>query len=654
MKGQHIQYGTEQHRKILSAVQRRRDLWRSHSDDNQEALRRAEEAHQFYIKESDADADRAEKREREGKPQPQTLVIPYSYAMALSAHTYWCSVFLSRDPIFQFTARHGEPQTSVQAVEAVVDYQVMTGGHLVPYYQWLLDPAKYGFGVLGTYWDEEYTTVSRIEERPELYMGVELSGRSKRVKVSERVRSYQGTRVFNVMPWDFIHDPRVALARFQQGEFCGRITTSGWLELIEREHNGWYFNIQALKRQRARSYDEHQGASEQLDLPGDEQIGDGHDLPLQDVGTVDILELFVKLIPKDWGLGDSKYPEIWVFTIANDKVIIGAQPLGEAHGQYPFDVLTNEVDQYTLHPRGMYEILEPMQNMLDWLVNTHFYNVRRVLNDSLLVDPSRVVMKDLMDGGPGRLIRAKPSFYGQDMRTAVHQLQVSDVTQQHMNDADTVMQMMQRVSGVSENVMGVQAQGGRKSATEVRQSNSMAINRLKTQAEYFSAQGWAPHSQKMLQMSQMHYDSEMQLRIAGGLVGNEQQFLGVGPDAIAGFFDYVPVDGTMPVDRYAQANLFTQMFAQIRQFPELVEGYDLPKIFAYVLQLSGIKNINQFRVEVQSDEQVASGAANGQLRSVGGASGRGGGARPRTAGSDTAGAEAARDPSRVAGLGPAG
>lgn len=654
MKGQKIAYGTQQHQKILQALRARKDLWKRKSDDLHKALRKAEEAHQFYIKTSDEDAEREKEREQQGKPTQQTLVIPYSYAMALSAHTYWCSVFLSRDPILQFTARHGEPQTQVQAVEAVVNYQVQTGGHLVPYYQWLLDPAKYGFGVLGKYWDVDYTVVSRIEEQKESYYGIELEGKSKRVKVSEKVKSYEGTRCFNVMPWDFIHDPRVSLARFQEGEFCGRLTDSGWLEIVAKEQDGWYFNIDALKKNKARTNELHEDASSVLDLPTDENVSDGHDLPMQDVGTVDLLELFVKLIPEDWGLGKSKYPEIWVFTLANDAVIIGAQPLGEAHGQYPFDVLTNEVDQYTLRPRGFYEILEPMQNMLDWLINTHFYNVRRVLNDTLLVDPSRVVMKDLLQGGPGKMVRAKPSFYGNDMRTAVHQLPIQDVTRQHMQDAEAVMQMMQRVAGVSENVMGVQASGGRKSATEVRQSNSMSINRLKTQAEFMSAQGWAPHSQKLLQMSQQHYEAEMQLRLAGSLVGNDTQFLGITPQDIAGFYDFVAVDGTMPVDRYAQANLFTQMFAQIRQFPELVQGYDLPKIFAYVLQLSGLKNINQFKVEVQPDEQVATGRANGNLQAVGGDSGAGQSDQPRRAGSGVAGSEAAQDPSRVAGMGPAG
>ena len=49
--------------------------------------------------------------------------IPYAYAQMMSAHTYFCSVFLSRNPIWQMQGRHGEPEMNVQAVEALLGYQ---------------------------------------------------------------------------------------------------------------------------------------------------------------------------------------------------------------------------------------------------------------------------------------------------------------------------------------------------------------------------------------------------------------------------------------------------------------------------------------------------------------------------------------------------
>ncbi len=40
-------------------------------------------------------------------------------------------------------------------------------------------------------------------------------------------------------------------------------------------------------------------------------------------------------------------------------------------------------------------------------------------------------MRDLLEGGPGRIIRLTPSAYGSDIRSVVSQLPVVDITKQH-------------------------------------------------------------------------------------------------------------------------------------------------------------------------------------------------------------------------------
>ena len=87
-----------------------------------------------------------------------------------------------------------------------------------------------------------------------------------------------------------------------------------------------------------------------------------------------------------------------------------------------------------------------------------------------------------------------------------------------------------------------------------------------------------------------------------------------------GFYDFVPVDGTLPVDRFAQANLWKELFAQLRNFPQIMMQYDMGRIFEHVAQLSGIKNMGQFRVEVAGDEQLASQAQQGNVIPLAGGS----------------------------------
>jgi hypothetical protein len=75
----------------------------------------------------------------------------------------------------------------------------------------------------------------------------------------------------------------------------------------------------------------------------------------------------------------------------------------------------------------------------------------------------------------------------------------------------------------------------------------------------------------------------------------------------------VPVDGTLPVDRFAQANLWREFLRDIGSAPELAQGYDVKKIIAHMMQLAGAKNIKQFEIQVTPDQQVAEQAQAGNL-----------------------------------------
>ncbi len=168
--------------------------------------------------------------------------------------------------------------------------------------------------------------------------------------------------------------------------------------------------------------------------------------------------------------------------------------------------------------------------------------------------------------------------------------------------------------------------GGRKTATEVRTSSSFGIGRLKTNAEYMGAMGVAPLASKLVANNQQLYDMEMKLKIVGNLaMDSPEKFLNVSPDMIAGGYEYMPIDGTLPIDRMAQVMLWKDLFAQIRQFPQIFMTYDMGRIFSWVAKLAGIRNIDQFKLDPQQqmmnmiqtqvvpDEQVKGEAQKGNV-----------------------------------------
>lgn len=600
-------------KRILRAVKDRvnfsKKKWRARHD----KWTKNEEAALAYLPEKAIDATRRTARELSGIPQYTTIVIPYTYGVLMASHTYWTTVFMSRSPILQYAGRHGESEMQVQALEALLDYQVQVGGMQVPWYIWLLDLGKYGQGVLGMYWDEETNVISRIEEVEQEFFGIK-TGKVTKKKMSEVVKGYQGNRIYNIRPFDFLSDPRVPLARFQEGEFCATYFELGWNTVLRRRDQGFYIKaaVENLRKKSSGgglgsgSTQREQGSS-QLELPNSDEIfGE-----LNARKTGEILkgyETHIELNPSTWGLGKADNLEKWVFTVTADfENVLGAQPFGAIHNKFPFMVTELEPEGYAIAGRGIPEILEPIQNTMDWLINSHFYNVRKTLNNQFIVDPSRIVMKDVMDPFPGGTIRAKPAAYGTNIRDAIHQFDVRDVTVNHLRDIAVMNEIGQRASGVNDQILGVlAAQGGRKTATEVRTSSTFGINRLKTTAEYVSAMGWTPMSQMLVQNSQQYFDAEMKFKLVGDLAQHAgPKFVEVNPEIIGGFYDFVPIDGTLPVDRFAQANLWKELLGQLRNFPEIMQQYDVGKIFAWVAQLAGLKNINQFKVQVQPDEVVA-------------------------------------------------
>ncbi len=565
--------------------------------------REAEDKTLAFVHETTQDSARRGARDR-GEMKYTTIQIPYTYAMLMSSHTYWTSVFFARNPVHQFSGRHGEGEMQVQAMEALIGYQVEVGSFLGPYYIWLYDAGKYGHGVLGHYWCQEKLHYGQLVEMPD-----PATGETRVMQVTNEVIGYTGNRVYNISPWDFFHDPRVALRDYQRGEFCVVRCRLGWNDILRRRVAGYYNDN--VDRLRGHLTDKGRNqASDNLIRPQFDMTlqSDLEDEQGKHPSGATFFEVYVDLIPTEWRVGETPYPQKWCFTITEDlEIIVGATPLGLAHCQFPIDVLQSEVEGYGIYTRGIPEIMDGVQNTIDWLINTHFFNVRAALNNQFIIDPSKIVAKDVQNSGPGFVWRLRPEAYGTDISKIFTQVQIQDITRSHLNDYQMMIGVGEKILGINDQIMGAQSQGGRKTATEVRTSTSFGINRQKTITEYMSNTGFSAHAQKLVMSSQQFYDATQKMRRVGDLILDAGDgFLNVSPEDIVGQFDVVPVDGTLPVDRMAQANLWKEIMAGIRNMPPQVQmGYDWGRIFGWAAQLAGLKNIQRFKIQVVPDAQIA-------------------------------------------------
>ena len=569
----------------------------------------AEDMNQSYMPAKDAER-MAKQQNGKWTESFTSLTVPYGYAVQMAIHTYLCSVMLSRDPVYQALGRTGQGQDAQLMVESLIDYQYQSGGFLPRMYLFLNDTLQYGVGIHGYYWDEEETNITAYATKPKMAGGLpvlDLEGNPEFEEIEEvqTTKGYVGNKMFNVRPSEFLFDTRVSFIDFQRGEFCGRRLRWTKSELAEKKYDSGYFGVEgALDSSRSGKDNDLSGDNPSLvetsDSPDTLAFGSK-----RSSGMFNVKEMYVRLIPSEYKLGKNTRHEIWKFTLVEDRHIIEARPSGWLHGMFPFVVQPYEFDGYGLSSRGIPQIGQPLNQTLDWLLNSHMYNVKKAVNNEFIFDPSKISTKDFLDPNPGKRIRLLPAGYGKDIRSMVYQLPQVDYTRQNITDIGFIEGIFQRVFGATPQMMGAMQAGGRRSATEVRSQNAGGVNRLKILTEWISATSFSPAFNMLLSSSRQMYDEGMQLRISGSANAQQGGALRYDPEAIAGGFDFIPVDGTLPIDRFATAAMFKEMLMAVQQMPQIAGRYDLAAIFAWTAKLSGIRNLESFELKAQDPNKIA-------------------------------------------------
>lgn len=574
-------------------------------------------------------AEEVEEARNSSRPTYRTIKVSYSYAVMMAELTYEATVFLARDPIFQVEGQTPEAVDGEMALETYLQYQLRHGGAIPYLYQAIRDSLQYSQAIVGICWEDSQTTIASLYNDT-------TEGKKKLRTVEADVFTFLGNRVYGVRPHDFIFDPIFSFATFQKGGYCGEFSTAGRETVLRGFSDDSYIkeNKKAFEESNVKSgflyrWENTRGSNQEDEihpLAGrfDDDLDSHYGRAFRDKKgdqpyACEILDLYVKLIPKEWGLTKSDRMSIWQFRVANGEVILSVRPCDNLHGQFPYAVKPGDIDLYRVSPISPLERAMPFEETMNWLINSHFYNVRQHLNNRTVVDPSRIMIQDMVRRHPSGMIRVKPEAYGQEVRNAIYQLQLGDVTGQHLNDMRVVEEIGQKVLGTNDNVLGQVHPGGRKTATEVRTSTSFSTNRLKVAAEYGSSLFWSQIAAQMISNTKQYLDAEMHFRVTSS--NEARRFTTINPDVIASSFLYKPVDGTLPIDRMGQSQVMGQLFQQLLSAAPY--KYDGDKMLRYLAELLGARNIPLF--ELTPDEQLQRQIAAGNSVPLSQTGGQGGG-----------------------------
>ncbi len=557
--------------------------------------------------------------------QTVPVIIPSSYAILETILTYMVAAFI-QEPVFRYDPVGPEDTVGAALLELMIQTQVVKSKMALNLHTQWRDGLAYGLGPVAPYWEVKHGRKRVVKSKLNENTKIE----EESIGVEETVL-YEGNAINNIDPYLYLPDPTVAVQDVQKARYVSWVSRDSKLGLLseEVENDSGLFNVKFLKFITGQSR-YMTGGRDEGDRAATNVIKTKYTADMD--SPVDLLTQYVTLIPEDWGLGKGQNPEKWRFILAGDSIIISAQPLDLDHNMYPVAVVAPDYDGYSASPISRIEVSLGMQNIVDWLFNSHIANVRKAVNDMLVVDPSLINMNDLRNPGPGRLIRTRRANWGKGVENGVKQLQVSDITQKNMGDIQFILGQLKEDTSAVDVISGVVRGGGeRRSATEFRDARTSALSKVSKTAIIMAIQSMQDLGLMFASQQQQLMTEPMKIRLAGRweedlkleyASGNVM----VDPMDIMVDTDIVVKSGTVPGSE--PADLWIQLLQIIGASPELNAKADTGRILMHIARQLGATNARDFlgkpergqggiQSEVQSTEAVQEQVQRGDLIPLG-------------------------------------
>ena len=539
------------------------------------------------------------------KKQEANIIVPYAFSTIRTIVTYLAAVFLGRSPIFTVGTNNAALLENAKSMEKLLQYNAEHNRLVKELTQWLYNGEIYGLGILKTGFVTESALRTSWVQDP-------ITQQPLRKREASVV--YQGNTVENIDPFLFFPDPRVPLLNVaKEGEFVYWRSFEGKFSLQKEKDT--YAYLDEVKGMPPAG---NTSASLRNIRANGDSLSSQYDYASIEKGSpwVQIDEGTVELIPSEIGFNlgegfDNDKPHKFLITVANLSQIIRFEHYSPDHQQHPIVVNEPYAIGNGFGNCGISDYLSPFQETISWFLNSHIFNVKGVVNNSFLYDPSMIEEKDLKSDKAGKLIRIKPKAFGVDPSLYFKQIALTDVTSGHVGDMQNIMRIGNDISAVSENIRGMQDSGGRKTATEIRASIEAASSRLASHAQFISGASLCNLGLQWSLNLQQYLSDDFQIDVLGTQGADKP--ITITTRNIAGDF-YFPIhDGTLPMDKVALFDIWQQALTFVASNQALMSQYDLGRIFEFVAKLGGAENIDQFRLQAQSPEVISAGVQAGNL-----------------------------------------
>jgi hypothetical protein len=545
-----------------------------------------------------------------GRGEPAKVIVPLSYSQVQTFVAFCSMLYTQRDYFYEMEGSGAEDEKAAQLGQAVVERDLEHNkfkGILLT--QWLTDIGRFGIGILKSSWAPE--TCPQVVQVPDpAYVpqpGLPMPVQPPMIDQVQEVTKYLGNKIVSVSPYRWFPDTRLPITRYREGEFCADEVELSRAELEKMQERGEVEGLSEVPNVTADMLENRRPVA----VSGANLITD----PNLSKRFIIITEVQIRLNPAKTEIADGvfldpemDYEVVYMVWLANDSRIIKIEDGGYEHNEFTHDAAQFFNDQNRLINFGLSELLAPSQDVLDWLMNARITNVRKVIQNQLVVDPRYVEMQDLIARNP--VLRLKSTATGLTIDSYIKQLNVVDVTTGHLQDMANVAGFAKEASGISENLLG-QFASGRRSAREASAVNSNAAARLIVIAQGLWEGGLLPLGKKLIANIRQGLDVDQLVRVVGLTKVQEdpmsvQAFLPVNRSMLLGNYDFKVFNATLPSQRAQDAAGLQELLMALAKDSRLVMvfGIDPKLLLLKILELRNIQNVEQYRLTPQRAQEL--------------------------------------------------
>jgi hypothetical protein len=570
-------------------------------------------------------SDEEKSIQQEDSSKPVSIVVPISYATRETLLTYWVAAFL-KHPIFRYRpSKDPKDLLGVIMLESIIAQDCIRSKVGLDLHTMWSDQITYGFSAVSPTWVTKHAYKTVRETEVESMLGIPYSRRENAIR--EPVKRFEGNALKTLDPYNCFPDPNVPITDVENMDYFGWSERLSYNKLLleEKSEESSLFNMKyvGLLSDKTSTYfnadDKNTGRYSKTGINFGQKTTDASK-------PTDIINIFMWIVPDEFGLSSEVYPELWSFKIAADRVIVEARRAEFDHNCIPVCTMATDSDGHTTIPVSLLEREYPLQHAIDWLWKSRVATIRKTINNMFLVDPSLVNLNDVTDTKFGMIARLRAAAWGKGIKDVMQQLPVQDVTRTHIQDIGFLMGIDSRVF-TSDQAKGHQErQGERVSASEARDTRQSFLSKMEKMARIGAMQGhydiayqFASNTIQLIQDKQIVQVLGDYKDVLMQEYGMEFDYAEVDPKSLNVDFDVVVQDGNLPSGEYAET--WERLLQIASSNPDIYKTLDFTRIWLHIARLLGADNPEDFRKKemtsrVGTQEEIDKGVQSGNFASV--------------------------------------